>query len=211
VGGVTTGYGYDACNQLSSLSGPTSADYVYNGDGLRVNKTVGTTTTDYTWDQTGLGQVLSDGNEYVRGLGLINQITSGTLTYVESDGLGSTRLLTDGSGSVVGTRGYDAFGATRDQTGVQLPFTYTGEQVDPESGLVYLRNRYLDPATGRFLTPDPLGFLGSGVNLYAYVANSPGSATDPAGLDCDLCSEIGPASGAAGRSAVWRNAAVSGG
>jgi RHS repeat-associated protein len=65
---------------------------------------------------------------------------------------------------------------------VQLPFSYTGEQVDPESGLVFLRNRYLDPSTGRFQTPDPLGFAGSGVNLYAYVANSPLNATDPNGL-----------------------------
>jgi RHS repeat-associated protein len=72
---------------------------------------------------------------------------------------------------VVGTQDYDAFGATRDQTGVQLPFTYTGQQVDPERGLVYLRNRYLDPTTGRFQTPDPLGFVSSGVNLYEYVAN----------------------------------------
>jgi RHS repeat-associated protein len=165
---------------------------------LRVSKTVGTTTTDYTWDPTGLGNVLSDGNDYVWGLGLISQIASGTPTYAHSDGLGSIRLLTDGSGTVVGTQEYDAFGATRSQTGVQLPFTYTGEQVDPESGLVYLRNRYLDPTTGRFQTPDPLGFAGSGVNLYAYVANSPLSATDPNGLDCDLCGRVGPAGGGSG-------------
>jgi RHS repeat-associated protein len=145
-------------------------------------RTVGTTTTGYTWDQTGLGNVLSDGNEYVWGLGLISQIASGNPTYAHSDGLGSTRLQTDGTGTVVGTQDYDAFGATRSQTGVQLPFTYTGQQVDPESGLVYLRNRYLDPSTGRFQTPDPLGFAGSGVNLYAYVANSPLNATDPNGL-----------------------------
>jgi RHS repeat-associated protein len=86
------------------------------------------TTTDYTWDPTGLGKV-------------------------------------------VGIQDYDAFGATRDQAGVQLPFTYTGEQVDPDSGLVYLRNRYPDPTTGRCLTPDPLGFAGSVINLYEYVAN----------------------------------------
>ncbi len=187
VGGTTTTYGYDELNQLTSISGPTSASYVYNGDGLRVSKTVSSTTTDYTWDQTGIGQVINDGNEYVWGLGLISQIASGTPTYAHSDGLGSTRLLTDGSGSVVGTQQYDAFGATRTQTGTQLPFTYTGEQVDPESGLVYLRNRYLDPATGRFQTPDPLGFFGSGVNLYAYVGNSPATVTDPSGLACPEC------------------------
>ena len=160
-----------------------SASYVYNGDGLRVSKTVSSTTTDYTWDQTGIGQVISDGNDYVWGLGLISQITSGTPTYAHSDGLGDTRLLTDSSGSVVGTQQYDAFGATRSQSGTQLPFTYTGEQFDPESGLVYLRARYLDPSTGRFQTPDPLGFLRSGVNLYAYAGSNPIAKTDPSGLD----------------------------
>ena len=161
VSSVTTTYGYDELNQLTSISGPTSASYVYNGDGLRVSKTVSSTTTNYTWDQTGIGQVISDGNDYVWGLGLISHIASGTPTYAHSDGLGSTRLLTDSSGSVVGTpQQYDAFGATRSQSGTQLPFTYTGAQVDPESGLVYLRNRYLDPSTGRFQTPDPLGFCG---------------------------------------------------
>lgn len=149
---------------------------------MRVSKTVSSTTTNYTWDPTGIGQVISDGNDYVWGLGLISQIASGTPTYAHSDGLGSTQLLTHSSGTVVGTQQYDAFGATRSQSGTQLPFTYTGEQIDPESGLVYLRNRYLDPLTGRFLTPDPLGFFGSGVNLYAYTQNSPIIGTDPSGL-----------------------------
>ena len=49
----------------------------------------------------------------------------------------------------MGTQAYDAFGATRSQTGVQLAFTYTGEQLDSESGLVYLRARYMDPANRR--------------------------------------------------------------
>ncbi len=180
--GTTTTNLWDTTSGMAQLVDDGSTSYVYNGDGLRVSKTVSSTTTDYTWDQTGIGQVISDGNDYVWGLGLISQIASGTPTYAHSDGLGSTRLLTDGSGSVVGTQQYDAFGATRSQSGTQLPFTYTGAQVDPESGLVYLRNRYLDPASGRFQTPDPLGAVGSGVNLYAYVGNNPATLTDPSGL-----------------------------
>ena len=42
-----------------------SASYVYNGDGLRVSKTVSSTTTNYTWDQTGILQVINDGTDYV--------------------------------------------------------------------------------------------------------------------------------------------------
>lgn len=44
------------------------------------------------------------------------------------------------------------------------------------------RARYYDPATGRFLSEDPLGFWGDDVNFYRYVGNSPISWIDPAGL-----------------------------
>jgi hypothetical protein len=60
-------------------------------------------TTSFTWDVLGHG-----------GLGLIGRITSGgTRTYAHQDGLGSTRLVTDSSGAVVGTTQYDALVATR--------------------------------------------------------------------------------------------------
>ena len=49
------------------------------------------------------------------------------------------------------------------------------------SGFTYLRNRWYDPATGRFLTQDPIGLAG-GVNLYAYAGNNPIAFSDPFGL-----------------------------
>ena len=49
------------------------------------------------------------------------------------------------------------------------------------AGFVYLRNRWYDPQSGRFLTQDPIGLAG-GVNLYAYAGNNPGSFNDPYGL-----------------------------
>jgi len=48
-------------------------------------------------------------------------------------------------------------------------------------GFAYLRNRWYDPQTGRFLTQDPIGLAG-GVNLYAYAGNNPVTFTDPFGL-----------------------------
>jgi RHS repeat-associated protein len=51
-------------------------------------------------------------------------------------------------------------------------------------GFVYLRNRWYDPQTGRFLTQDPIGLAG-GVNLYSYAGGNPISFSDPYGLEPD--------------------------
>jgi len=50
-----------------------------------------------------------------------------------------------------------------------------------ETGLVLMGFRYYDPASGRFLTKDPIGFAG-GINQYAYVGNDPVNFMDPYGL-----------------------------
>jgi RHS repeat-associated protein len=50
-----------------------------------------------------------------------------------------------------------------------------------EMGLSNYRNRFYDPATGRFTQEDPIGFNG-GINLYGYAGNNPASFTDPFGL-----------------------------
>jgi RHS repeat-associated protein len=59
---------------------------------------------------------------------------------------------------------------------------YTGAATtNSTAGFVYLRNRWYDPQTGRFLTQDPIGLAG-GVNLYAYAGNNPIAFGDPFGL-----------------------------
>lgn len=58
---------------------------------------------------------------------------------------------------------------------------FTGEYLDDETGMTYLRNRYYDPITGRFTTKDPIGVDG-GLNSYAYTNNNPVNYTDPEGL-----------------------------
>ncbi|WP_442955511.1 RHS repeat-associated core domain-containing protein [Paraburkholderia sp. MPAMCS5] len=38
---------------------------------------------------------------------------------------------------------------------------------------VYYRNRYYSPATGRFITEDPIGWASGQTNAYAYVSGNP--------------------------------------
>ena len=57
------------------------------------------------------------------------------------------------------------------------------EQKRDGSGLLFRRNRYLDPATGKFTQEDPIGLAG-GVNLYGFAAGNPVNYSDPFGLDC---------------------------
>lgn len=65
------------------------------------------------------------------------------------------------------------------------PFLYKGQygyHTDADTGLIYCQNRFYDPATGRWLTRDPIGYEG-GINLYAYCDGNPVMRVDPNGLD----------------------------
>lgn len=150
-GGPAVALGYDQANRLTSYG--TTATYAYNGDGLRMSKTVSGTTTSFAWDQSGgLPLLLSDStSSYIYGAGglPVEQIDgSGNVTYFHADQLGSTRLLTNSSGGVVATYTYDAYGNTTAKTGTaSTPLGYAGQYADLESGLIYLRARYYDPST----------------------------------------------------------------
>ena len=61
-----------------------------------------------------------------------------------------------------------------------------GQYYDQETGLHYNYFRYYDPATGRYLTADPIG-QDAGPNLYSYVGNNPLFWIDPLGLDVQIC------------------------
>jgi RHS repeat-associated protein len=184
----TDTYTYDAAQRMTGLQSPTTtASYGYDGDGLRMSKTVDGVTSQFTWDQSGsLPLLLSDGtNAYVYGPGdmPIEQITESTVVDLHQDGQGSTRLLTSSSGAVGGTYSYDAYGNVIGHTSAATtPLQYDGQYTDAESGLQYLQARYYDSATGQFLTVDP--DLAKTRASYGYVAGNPLNAIDPTGLFC---------------------------
>ena len=94
-------------------------------------------------------------------------------------------LLTDERGSVIGQatttgaispQAYDDYGQPATASGA---FGYTGQMTLPGGdGLMHYRARAYDPALGRFLQPDPIGYDG-GMNLYAYVGADPMNLIDP--------------------------------
>lgn len=155
----------------ASASPSVTANYAYNGDGLRLVKTVNGVTHTFAWDTVANPALLledsTDGGttSYVYGLGdsPIEQITGATATWLLHDQFGSVRVLTDQHGSVVGSVTYDAYG-TPTWTGQTSAFGFAGEYTDDESGLVYLRSRYYDPTTARFFSVQPPLLLTSAPN-----------------------------------------------
>jgi len=90
--------------------------------------------------------------------------------------------LTDSAGGTASTYRYDAFGATRAQTGSGNTYGFTSRESETGAGLYYNRARFYEPGNGRFLSADPTGFDG-GLNRFAYVGANPVNRVDPAGTD----------------------------
>jgi len=178
---------YDQANRLIGYG--TAASYAYNGDGLRMSKTVGAKTTVFTWDQSdSLPLLISDGSAYyVFGAGgePTEQISGTTVTYLHTEQQGSVRLLTSSGGKVVGTYTYDPYGKVTRITGTAAtPLQYDGQYVDVESGLQYLVARYYDPSTGQFTSVDPVVAVTQ--TAYGYAYDNPVNLTDPSG-QCPWC------------------------
>jgi RHS repeat-associated protein len=189
-------YRYDAANRLiSSTGGPTNSAFAYDGDGNRVSQSVGKGTYTYLNDvAAALPVVLQesgpDGNiSYAYGLGLISESSSAFNFFYHYDGLGSVIALTDAGGKPAAAYAYDPWGnpllTLPDSAGTKNKFRFTGEALDPGTQLYYLRARYYDASTGRFIGRD--SFPGASThplswNAYLYALSNPLRYTDPAGL-----------------------------
>ena len=101
------------------------------------------------------------------------------------NGHGDVTAILDASSNVIASYYYDAFGVHLSSTGAASnPYRYSGYIFDEETGLYYLKARYYDPETARFLSEDTyLGQAGDplSLNLYAYVKYNPLKYYDPTG------------------------------
>ena len=97
---------------------------------------------------------------------------------------------------------YEAYGNTAAGT-IPNGIGFTGHVNDPDTGLVYMQQRYYDPIAGRFLSVDPVATdanTGKEFGRYTYVDNNPYAKVDPDGRLAHILlgATIGAISGAIG-------------
>ncbi|HTB61660.1 MAG TPA: RHS repeat-associated core domain-containing protein [Polyangia bacterium] len=198
---ATDSYAYDFENHLLSKNGG-AVTFAYDGDGTRVAKTVGGTTTRYLvadLSPTGYSQVLEEvvnGSTQVRytyGRSVISQTrdASGTpqTSFYVRDAHGNIMFLTNAAGAVTDSYDYDAWGNVVASSGTtQNTRLFAGESFEPDLGVLALRARDYDPQRGRFLTIDlqqapsrhPLT-----LNRYLYADADPVNLVDPLGTEAE--------------------------
>ena len=186
-------YTWDDANRLVEVeeNSETIGEYVYDGEGKRIQATEDGVTTTYIY--SGMNVVYEENSTgeatYVYGptgrlakRTTINEET--TLFYYHTDHLGSTRLVTDASKDIVSSATYEPFGEQSVLEGDE-DYLFTGKERDV-TGLYYYGARYYDSETGTFISRDPM--KGSQVNPqslnpYAYCQNNPLKYGDIWGLE----------------------------
>jgi RHS repeat-associated protein len=185
---------YDGLNQLIGFTdGETTASYTYSISGLRDSKTVNGVTTTHIWSGS---QIVVDytahytSTVYIRGTSLAaafdwDEGSKGDNRFYIQNAHGDVVNLTNADGEVTKKYTYDAFGVEKDIVDSDTnAFRYCGEYYDAETGTIYLRARYYNPSTGRFISRDSVtGDINDplSLNLYTYCHNNPLLNFDPSG------------------------------
>ncbi len=178
----------------------TLVDYTYNGDDLRVGKTVRKSDSSYAPETTVFlydrQHVILETNaagslsvRYIRGVNYLaregSSGSSGSYSVLLYNGHGDIVQTADENGNIQNSYDYDIWGnptLTIEQYSCSI--RYAGEFFDKETGLYYLRARYYNPYTGRFISED--SYWGEdtnplSLNLYTYCKNDPIQFVDPSG------------------------------
>ena len=103
--------------------------------------------------------------------------------YVASDQVGTPKVVSSSTGTVVKIMDYDSFGmwTTDSKPGFELPVGFAGGILDTSTLLVRFGYRDYDPDAGRWMAKDPIFFKGGQGNLFGYVQNNPVNNIDPDG------------------------------
>ena len=172
--------------QLSSYN---NTPFTYDNLGRRISKN----SVTFTYDANGNLIRQNNGISFIYDASGVCGICYGNSTYFyRKDILGNIVALLNANGEIVAEYTYDAWGnhtvtATEgNETIANLnPFRYRGYYYDTGIGLYFLKTRYYDPETGRFMTIDDISYLDpdsiNGLNLYAYCRNNPVMCVDPSG------------------------------
>ncbi len=145
---------WDVENRPTAIAGST---FVYDGDGKRVKKTEGGQTTVYV--NRFYEKVIGGDSTlyYYLGERLVALKKGTNLRYVSQDHLTGTSVMSDNTGTLVGTIKYAPFGSTRASSGtIDTDKKFTGQRLDA-TGLYYYGARYYDPEIGRFISADTVG------------------------------------------------------
>ena len=178
---------WDIDNRVSSVSitggGTTSMEYDYSGARVKKSAPTGITLYPFSGYEIDPNGVIT---KFIRVGGESIASKRGTSKYFyHNDHLGSVNVITDIAGTRVQLNEYDPWGAVSRASGTIDPDTrFTGQKLDPETGLYYYGGRYYDAEIGRFVSADPFvqtPYDPQNLNRYSYVINNPQNLIDPDG------------------------------
>ena len=185
---------YDRSERPVSISGAATGSFAYDAHGRRVKQTIGGETIYSVYSRGGTllyrhNVTTGEATDYIRmGGRTIARVTGTAVEWPHQDHLGSPVTATNLNGNPQWREYYTPFGERLNNAAANADDeSFTGHIADADTGLVYMQARYYDPAIGRFLSSDPVGFASGGpayFNRYAYVANDPVNAWDPTGMAC---------------------------
>ena len=183
-------YTWENGRQLARMqSVDTDASFVYNENGLRVQKTVNGVVTNYTLHGKNVVHMIQGNDELhffydAQNKPAIVVYNGVPYSYVKNL-QGDIVALLDSTGAVVVAYKYDAWGrpisktgGLADTLGTVQPFRYRGYVYDEETELYYLRSRYYSHIWHRFLNVDTEFSL----NRYSYTNNSVVKTSDSDGF-----------------------------
>ncbi|MER9728183.1 RHS repeat-associated core domain-containing protein [Mesorhizobium sp. M0217] len=174
---------WDEANRLKTVTrASNSVSLFYGPDGARVKKASTFATTLYPDASVEINPATPGAEIYTRYPHPDIKVVGTTKYFLHREHLASVRNVTDMSGAIVEYTNYATYGEQLN-TGFKTQKSYIGERFDPETGLLYLNARYMDPVLGRFISPDDWDptLPGVGTNRYAYARNDPVNKSDPNG------------------------------